>query len=232
MTDIADAATHSESMGKERGMMRERTEWERRRTVRVGARGRVAVHGDRCARGEILDLSSTGVRFRLAGPFAGCVGDRLVLDLRFDGARGGWWNLTGRIVRVGLDDQLAVAFESTPTDFEDWIQGELVASLEAEREVYVLLVDPVASRRRELADALRSTGHRVSEAATPLDAIYQLGESHYHPRLVAIADTIPSGIADDLRAYLRAEHPDSSLLRTKTGARHAVRPLPDDPGSA
>jgi hypothetical protein len=189
-------------------------EKDRRRAIRVAARGRVVIQGDGYGRGRILDLSADGVRFRLAGPFtAYAAADRVDLELRFDGANGGWWRLAGRIVRIDPGGSIVVAFDDVPTDFEDWIHAELVATLQAKDRPLVLLVDPIARRRATAAAALRATGRNVQEVATPLCAIHQLGESHYRPRMVAIADTIPAGIADDLRAYVRTEHPDLVLVR-------------------
>ena len=115
--------------------------------------------------------------------------------------------------------QVAVAFDDIPTDFEDRIQAELVAALEEAGVVDVLVVDPVALRRGQLAASLRARGRHVSEAATPLDAIDRLGESRHHPGMIAIADTVPAGIADELRAYVRVEHPDVRLVRRMAVAR-------------
>jgi hypothetical protein len=201
-------------------MKGEQRSHERRRAARVRAHGGVVIGGDRNDHGEIVDLSATGIRFR----FAGAVGwyrpeDRVDLALRFDGAKGGWWGMSGRIVRVDQSD-IVVAFDRIPTDFEDWMQAELVAALEAaDGKVHILLVDPVAVRRGDLAASMRAAGRHVSEAATPLDAIDHLGESRNRPDMVAIADTVPVGIADDLRAYVRAEHPDLGLVRTKAVTR-------------
>jgi len=181
--------------------------------MRVTARGRVAIHGDGYGRGKILDLSRTGLLFRIAGPSADYRdGDRVGLELRFDGADGGWWQMVGRIVRV-VGSQIAIAFEQVPTDFADWLHAEGVAAVEAKRIDQVLVVDPFRARRAEVSRALRATGHSVHEVATPLEAIAQLGESRYHPQIVAIADTVPASIANDLRAHVRSEHGELELLR-------------------
>jgi hypothetical protein len=77
----------------------------------------------------------------------------------------------------------------------------------------VLLVDPVPRRRATAAAALRATGRCVRAVATPLCAIHQLGESDDRLTMVAIADTEPAGIADDLRDYVRGAHPELVLVR-------------------
>lgn len=183
------------------------------------ARGRVVVQGSAGGRGKVVDVSTSGVRFRLAGPAGEYrVADRLSLDLRFDGARGGWWTITGRVVRCDADGQIAICFEAVPSDFATWIDAELHAAREAEDVDHVLLVDPMPLRRIETARTLRDAGRRVSEAATPLDAIDRLGESRYNPRLAAIADTVPASIANELRAYLRREHPAIGLVRMQAVA--------------
>jgi hypothetical protein len=178
----------------------------------------VAVDGD--GRGKIVDVSTGGVRFRVAGPLVRFdVGDHVDLELRFDGAEGGWWQLAGRVVRIGGGGVVVVAFAQTPIDFEDWMHAELVSALESEGEAHVMLVDPIALRRGRIAATLRDSGRTVSEAATPLDAIDRLGESRYRPRTIAVADTVPAGVADELRAYLLAEHADIGVVRMMSGAR-------------
>jgi hypothetical protein len=184
-----------------------------RAAQRVPTRGRAVIHGDRFGRARILDISATGVRVRLSGPYGPYRrGERLDLELRFDGARGGWWTLGGLVVSVD-GGEIVLAVESAPPDLEDWIQTELLATVEAADGADVLLVDSVPARRAETADSLRASGRRVSAVATPLDAIDRLGESRYHPRLIAIADTVPSAIAEELRTYLRREHPEIGLMR-------------------
>ena len=81
------------------------------------------------------------------------------------------------------------------------------------RDARVLLVDPLPRRRATAAAAFRATGRRVRAVATPLCAIHQLGASHDRTTMIAIADTVPAEIADDLRAYVRDEHPTLVLVR-------------------
>jgi hypothetical protein len=198
-------------------MQGERTR-DRRKDARVHARGRVAVDGH--GRGKIIDVSTGGVRFRVAGPLVRFdLGDQVDLELRFDGAEGGWWRLAGRVVRNAGAGVVVVAFAATPTDFEDWMHAELLAELESEDERHVMLVDPIAARRGQVAATLRESGRTVAEAATPLDAIDRLGESRYRPRTIAVADTVPARVADELRAYLLAEHADIGVVRMMSGAR-------------
>ncbi len=190
-----------------------------RQAERVPARGRVVIHGERFGRATILDISATGLRFQLAGPYGPYLrGEQLDLELRFDGARGGWWTMRGRVVSVDAGE-IAVAVEAAPPDFEDWIQAQLLATVEAADGADVLLVDSMPVRRAEMADSFRASGRRVSEVATPLDAIDRLGESRYHPRLIAIADSVPFGVAEELRSYVRREHPGIGLMRMMAASR-------------
>lgn len=76
---------------------------------------------------------------------------------------------------------------------------------ESLRRPHVLLVDPIGVRRRELATSLRATGRSVFEAATPLEAIRNLGHAPRH-QIVAIAETSPRSIGEELRAYVIREH--------------------------
>lgn len=80
------------------------------------------------------------------------------------------------------------------------------------RRTHVLLVDPVGERRREVATSLRAFGRRVTEAATPLEALYCLDEG-LPPHVMAIADTSPITIGEELRAYVIAEHGNVSVTR-------------------
>jgi hypothetical protein len=119
MTAVAADRVHDHDMKGEGA------ERDRRRAVRVGARGRIVLHGGRLGHGKILDLSASGVRIRLAGPAGGYVAEqRVLLDLRLDGAAGGRWRLSGRITRVAHESEIAIAFDAVPTDFESWVQAE------------------------------------------------------------------------------------------------------------
>ncbi len=171
------------------------------------ARGHVVFHGRSSALGAVVDVSATGLRARLAAHGARCdQGERVALEVRLDGARGGWHRLFGRVVRLELEGDVIVALDEPPPDFDDAIQEQLLAMLESDAIDHVLLVDPVAWRRIQLAATMRATGCRVSEAATPLEALAHLGESREHFSVIAVADSTPSSVADELRAYLGKEH--------------------------
>jgi len=195
-------------------MRKDRHGSEKRGTARVCARGGVVFHGEVCDRGAIVDLSETGLRARLDGGSAEYrAGDHVAFELRLDGADGRWSELTGQVLRLDVGGDLVVKLDEPPPDFDDAVQEELLAVLESQAVVHVLIVDPLASRRTRLAAALRATGKRVCEAATPLEAIAHLGESRAHPDSIAIADTVPPGVADELRAYMSTEHACLRVVR-------------------
>lgn len=87
------------------------------------------------------------------------------------------------------------------------------------QDSHVLLVDPIGERRLELATSWRVSGRRVTEAATPLEAIRFLGDAG-RPHYMAIAETSPRSIGEELRAYVIAEHDDVDVSRVRAGGTH------------
>jgi hypothetical protein len=190
---------------------------DRRATSRVAAIGNVVVHpryGD-TARGHIIDLSAGGVRFALDRPPSWGPGVELDLDLRLDGAAFGWFRFSGIVARIAADDATAVAFTAVPEAFAVAIRRELQAAVAGADTLGVLLVDPDGPRRVLVAAALRAAKCEVTEVATPLDAISYLQDSQTYPWIVAVADTVPTTIADDLRSHVRANH---ALVRLENAA--------------
>ena len=185
---------------------------DRRGSPRVTARGSVIVDHHRA---KITDVSASGVRVARCEPRAAYeVDESIGLMVRFDGARGRWWRTQGRVVRVEADGSVVVAFRDVPPGLVDAVRAELQDAADGEDVARVLVVDPDAGRRGRLAASFRAAGLRVTEAATPLDAIVCLSESRGYPHTVAIADTIPARVADELRTYLELEHADLALVRT------------------
>lgn len=84
--------------------------------------------------------------------------------------------------------------------------------------MHVLLVDPIGARRRRDATTIRASGRRVTEAATPLEAIYCL-DAVRPPQMMVVADTAPLSIGEELRAYVVAEHHGVDVRRTKAWNR-------------
>jgi hypothetical protein len=63
-----------------------------------------------------------------------------------------------------------------------------------------------------MAEAFRATGCAVVDVSTPLEAIVRLGEFHFEPDIIAIADSLPETIAGELRAFTNVEHPRAKLI--------------------
>lgn len=128
-------------------------------------------------------------------------GDRIDIELHLDRAGARWLQFQGEVVRATEDD-VAIEFTAVPLDFADIVQDALVSALEGANLAHVLLVDENSERRAPFAALLRRSGCRVAEASTPLEAIAHLGGSAIHNWVVAIADTLQAGTADDLRRFL------------------------------
>src|SRR5205823_8463717 len=119
------------------------------------------------------------------------------IELRFDGSDRAWCELAGRLLRSGATS-LAVAFDSVPPGFAETIE-EMHDSLHDRRRVLsIVLVDADGGRRATLSDGFRAACCNVIDTATPLEAIVRLGESHFEPDVIAIADSSPATISDEL----------------------------------
>lgn len=175
---------------------------DRRQDVRMVVNGSVIVHAGQRARGRLTDISSGGMRVQLAdGEPGGTCGESVEVELHLDRAGATWLRFRGHVLRIDERD-VAILFSAVPLDFAIVIQDVLVSTLEGAAASHVLLVDRIADRRIPFAALLRRAGCRVVDVATPLEAISHLGGSAIQTWLVAIADTTPIGIADDLRRFL------------------------------
>ena len=186
---------------------------ERRRDVRVRASGSVVVHSaGRCC-GRTVDVSSGGVRIRLARGAARCrPGDPVTLDLHLDDRGATWLGFTGAVTRVAGDRLVSIAFTAVPETFTDVLRAAADDARAAAAGPQVLLVDGDRARRTLVGCALRMAGCTVEEAATPLEAISVLCVGGARQWLVMIADTLPSSIADELRRHVARHHPGARLL--------------------
>lgn len=179
---------------------------ERRASPRVAVAGSVIVRLDGAAPGRLVDLSAGGVRFTPSpgvAPYA--VGTRVMIDLRLDGARFGWFRF-GAVISRSSPDETAATFSDVPPEFAAAVVSELRTAAASAETPGVLLVDLDPPRRVLVAAALRVAGCDVREVTTPLEAISYLGDSQARPWIVAIADTVPATVADELRAHVRDDH--------------------------
>lgn len=187
---------------------------ERRHCSRVNATGSVFVYGpDRCMRGRLRDLAQHGAAFVLDPGDELETGMHLRLEIRLDGSASRWLRVRGHVIRVDSDPRSCVVeLDSVPGDFEDLVQDELLAALECERRLHVLVVDARRTRCSATTRAFRRAGCHVTSVATPLEAVSGLDDSGLHVWLAAIADTRPAGIADDLRAFIHKRYPSIATV--------------------
>jgi PleD family two-component response regulator len=78
------------------------------------------------------------------------------------------------------------------------------------RQRSIILVDATPRRRAPVADAFRSAGYDVVEAATPAEAVMRLADSTDEPELIALAETLPETAAEELRELLLQARASSS----------------------
>ena len=163
-------------------------------------------------RGRIANLSLGGfLATTLVTAPERLLGSAVEIELRFDGGDRAWCELGGRLLRSGASS-LAVAFDSVPPGFARTI-GEMHDVLHGRRRVLsIVLVDTNADRGATLAQGFRSAYCTVIDTATALEAIVRLGESHFEPDVIAIADSTPATTSDELRRFVAQEHPHTRVL--------------------
>jgi CheY-like chemotaxis protein len=196
------------------------TPHELRSAMRVRSKGSVRIHcGDRVVPGRMVDLALGGTCVRTERPI-GVIGDLVRIDLKLDAASR-HFALSGRVLRVSIPTRcMAIEFDAVPDDFEDCVQDELLAAVEHDVLPHMILVDTVDGRRNRIASAFRNAGCHVTEASTPLEAIAHLGGSRFELGLIAIADTVPETVAEELREFLLEEHPDAHMVAIGSSAAH------------
>jgi hypothetical protein len=186
---------------------------ERRAKRRGTPKGTVSVRaGDYDVRGRVANVSGGGLLVTTLVT----VPERLLeaavaLEIRFDTQLSAWLRLSGRIVRIG-STSVAIAFSQVPDDFDQIIADSLTASYSRRRVLAIVIVDATLERRMRMAEAFRAAGCAVVDVSTPLEAIVRLGEFHFEPDLIAIADSLPSSIASELRDFVTREHPRAKLI--------------------
>jgi hypothetical protein len=186
---------------------------ERRRDLRIRPKGTVVLRtGTYIVRGRISNLSRSGVSTttRTTAPER-FLGSKAEVELRLDGQDATWLRLEGRIVRIGANS-IAVRLDVVPPSFARIVDQAVAASNHHDRLLSVLLVDGAPVRRCAMRDAFRAAGCLVIDVSTPLEAIVRLGESNFEPNLVAIADSLPGTISDELRRFVGVEHPCARLV--------------------
>ncbi|MBA2542310.1 MAG: PilZ domain-containing protein [Deltaproteobacteria bacterium] len=186
---------------------------ERRNSTRMAPKGTVSIRStDYDVRGRLANVGTGG----LCAITLVTVPDRLLdrtieLEIRFDTQHGAWIQLTGRVMRIGATS-IAVAFDNVPDNFEALIDETLTASHQRNRVISIVLVDATVERRQRIAEAFRAAGCAVVDVSTPLEAIVRLGEFHFEPDVIAIADSLPTTISGELRQFVATEHPRAKMV--------------------
>jgi len=145
------------------------------------------------------------------------LGRTLEVELRLDGKRSEWWQISGRVLRVGFG-ALALELDTVPPAFVQFVDDNSSDAHHHRRLLWVVVVDATATRRHAIAKAFRDTGCSVIEVATPLEAIVRLGEAQFEPDLIVIADSVPSSTSNELRAFVEREHPGAALITVNDDA--------------
>ncbi len=199
---------------------------ELRREMRVRSKASACLlSGALAIRGRVIDLARNHVCVRADLPFglSGLIGELVYVDLRFD-ACPTKFSLIGRVNRMDSSaGMIEIEFEFMPEGFEDFVEDELVAAAVHDSLPRMILVDSRGRQRSTIADAFRRAGCEVAEASTPLEAIAYLGGSRFELNLIAVADTFPEKVAEELREFLLDEHPGAHMVSI---GRSAMRRAP------
>jgi hypothetical protein len=189
---------------------------ERRRDFRISPKGtailRVVRTDPYVLQGRIANLSRGGLVITTRTTAAQRIlGARLDVSLRLDSGESNWFELGAHILRINANS-IAMALLTVPAGFLQFVDDTVTRSIRNDRMLSIVLVDATAPRRAAMADAFRSGGCTVIDVATPLEAIVRLGESHFEPDLIAIADSHPAAISDEIRRWVETEHPAARLV--------------------
>lgn len=187
---------------------------DRRHHARIQPKGTVTVHAlGNAHRGRLANIGVGGMYVATGTSLPEELLGRVVdVELRFDGALAAWQRLTGRISRI-TDGGAAIVFDApTAPALLRIIDGLTTASHASARVMSVVLIDADPARRAAIAAGFRAAGCQVLEVATQLEAIVRLGEAHFEPDIIAVANTQPLTGSDQMRAFIEHYHPSSMLV--------------------
>jgi PilZ domain len=191
---------------------------ERRQHARVSPKGTVVAHaGEHVHRGRISNLGFGGVLAMTAVTAPAVMLGRAVrVEIRFDGTVGDWLFGNGKVSRIA-PDAMALTLDELSPELQRVI-GEMVGSSRAHgRVMNMVLIDSDVVRRTRMSIAFQMAGCTVVDATSPLEAIVRLGESMFEPDLIAIADSAPAAVSDELRLFVEREHPNTKLVSIGDG---------------
>jgi hypothetical protein len=187
---------------------------DRRRHGRIEPKGTVTIHAlGNAHRGRLVNIGVGGMYVATDVSLPDRLLGRIVdLELRFDGALEAWQRLTGRITRIAAGGAAIVFAAPTAPALLLVIDKLTTASHASARVISVVLIDSDTARRALIASGFRATGCEVLEVATQLEAIVRLGESHFEPDIIAVANTLPATAAHEMRVFIEHYHPSSMLV--------------------
>lgn len=187
---------------------------DRRRHPRIEPKGTVTLHAlGNAHRGRLLNIGSGGMCVATEGTLPERVLGQIVdLELRFDGALEAWQRLEGRVSRIAAASVALVFESSTSPSLLRLLDALTTASHASARVISVVLIDADGPRRTAIAAGFRAAGCAVVEVGTQLEAIVRLGESHFEPDIIAVANTRPAAAADEMRAFVEHYHPSAMLV--------------------
>ena len=187
---------------------------DRRHHPRIEPKGTVTIHAlGNAHRGRLANIGVGGMYVATDVSLPDRLLGRVVdLELRFDGALAAWQRLTGRISRIAAGGTAIVFAAPTAPALLLVIDKLTTASHASSRVISVVLIDIDTARRAVIAAGFRAAGCEVVEAATQLEAIVRLGECHFEPDIIAVANTQPVTAADEMRRFVEHYHPSSMLV--------------------
>jgi len=190
------------------------SEPDRRRHVRISPKGTVTIHAlGNAHRGRLVNIGVGGMYVATDVSLPDRLLGRVVdVELRFDGALAAWQRLTGRIIRIAAGGTAIVFAAPTAPALLLVIDKLTTASHASARMISVVLIDGEPGRRAAIAAGFRTAGCNVLEVATQLEAVVRLGESHFEPDIIAVANTHPLAAGDEMRAFVAHYHPSSMLV--------------------
>lgn len=181
--------------------------------MRIAPKGTVSLaSGQHTLRGRIANLGKGGMLVATSiGAPNKLLARRAELEIRLDGHWAEWTQASGQIVRI-QPNGIAIRFEGISPPLAQLIELMSAASRAHLRALLVVLIDADPGRRSAIAEGFRTAGCTVVETATPLEAVVRLGEASFEPDLIAIADSTPAAMADDLRHFAERNHPRAKLV--------------------
>ncbi len=187
---------------------------DRRRHARIEPKGTATLHAlGNAHRGRVVNIGVGGLYMATDVTLHPRLLGRVVdLELRFDGPLAAWQRVAARVIRIDAFGVAIVFDVPTAPLLLQMIDDLTTASHATARVISVVLIDADPARAATIAEGFRAAGCEVIVVASQLEAIVRLGESHFEPDIIAVADSQPARAADEMRAFITREHASSMLV--------------------